>query len=84
MQNEIKTTDRSRAARSPVRVNRKTYLRLAIVLGWCGGHRFYCKKYPTAVLCLLFFWTGMPLIHAFFDILVFLAQPADEEGYQLI
>lgn len=72
--------------RKPQKVHRKTYLWLAGLTGWMGGHRFYSKKYRSALLCLLFFWTGVPLVNALVDIMIMLPKEKemDAEGYVFI
>lgn len=69
-----------RAARQKQPLNRKKYLLLAIFTGWCGGHRFYAKRYAVAILYLLFFWTGFPLAMTIIDILTVIPMKADEDG----
>lgn len=61
-------------------VNRKKYLYFLIFTGWCGGHMFYAKKYSTAWLYLLFFWTGFPTAMAIVDWLIWLPKKSDENG----
>ena len=41
-------------------VSRKTYIWLAVLTGWMGGHRFYTHQYKTALIYLLTCWTGFP------------------------
>lgn len=73
-----------RAARTEHLVCRKKYLLLAAVTGFMGGHRFYAKQYTTAVLYLLFFWTGFPLAMTIIDLMAALPKEADENGMILI
>lgn len=40
---------------------------LAAFLGGFGAHRFYLGKIPSAVLYLLFSWTGLPTLIAFVE-----------------
>lgn len=61
-------------------VNRKKYMYFLIFTGWCGGHHFYAKKYSTAWLYLLFFWTGFPAAMAIVDWLIWLPKKPDENG----
>lgn len=69
-----------RDSRQKQPLNRKKYLLLAIFTGWCGGHRFYAKRYVVAILYLLFFWTGFPLAMTIIDILTVIPMKADENG----
>lgn len=61
-------------------VSRKTYLLLAIFTGWMGGHRFYAKQYPTAILYLVLFWTGFPFAMTLIDLMIAIPKEADENG----
>lgn len=72
--------------REPIKVKRRTYLLLALMTGFFGGHRFYSKRYLSGILCLLFFWTGVPLVNAIVDIMIMLPKnkEMDEEGYVFI
>ena len=49
------------------RVNKYLYIVLAIFLGVFGAHQFYAKKYRKGIIYLLFCWTLIPEIIAFFD-----------------
>lgn len=35
---------------------------LLLTTGWFGGHHFYLKEPLLGWLCVLFFWTGLPLL----------------------
>ncbi len=61
-------------------VARKKDLWLALLTGWCGGHRFYAKQYFTAVLSVALFWTGIPGAMAIIDIMIALPKTPDKEG----
>lgn len=61
-------------------LDRKKYLLLAVFTGWMGGHRFYAKQYPTAILYLLLFWSGFPMAMTLIDLLVAIPKPVDEQG----
>ncbi|MCM1134169.1 MAG: NINE protein [Clostridium sp.] len=69
-----------REARELHSVSRKKYLLLAVFTGWMGGHRFYAKQYPTAILYLALFWTGFPFAMTLIDLMVALPKEADKEG----
>lgn len=40
---------------------------LAFFIGWAGIHKFYLGKSGAGVVYLLFFWTGIPALIAFFE-----------------
>ncbi len=69
-----------REAQSQIPLKKKTYLLLAIFTGWMGGHRFYAKQYPTAILYLILFWTGFPLAMTIIDLLIVIPKQVDEQG----
>ena len=68
-----------REAQSQIPLKKKTYLLLAIFTGWMGGHRFYAKQYPTAILYLILFWTGFPLAMTIIDLLIVKPKQAAEQ-----
>ncbi|MCL1587203.1 MAG: TM2 domain-containing protein [Actinomycetia bacterium] len=47
---------------------------LALFLGGVGAHHFYLGQTGLGILYLLFFWTFIPGIIAFFEALVFFFQ----------
>lgn len=47
---------------------------LAILLGWCGVHKFYLGKSSVGVLYLLFCWTGIPAIAGFIEGITYLCS----------
>lgn len=61
-------------------VNKRKYMWFLLLLGWCGGHQFYAKRYSVAWMYLLFFWTGFPTAMAIADWLVWLPKEPDEHG----
>lgn len=61
-------------------LDRKKYILLAVFTGWMGGHRFYAKQYPVAILYLLFFWTGFPMAMTLIDLLIAIPKPVDAQG----
>ncbi len=73
-----------RENREPSIVVRKKYLLLALFTGWMGGHRFYAKQYPTAILYLLLFWSGFPIAMTLIDLMVAIPKEADAEGKILL
>lgn len=52
--------------------DRITALILAFFLGGFGAHRFYLGQVGRGLLYLLFFWTLIPAIIAFVDLILFL------------
>lgn len=68
------------AGREPVAVNKKLYIVLAILTGWFGGHRFYCKHYRVGLLYLLLFWMGIGLYNTIIDLMVVIPMKPDENG----
>lgn len=70
--------------RQPVRVKRSTYLLVALLLGWCGGHRFLSKQYGLFVLYLLLFWTGFSAAMTIIDLLIAIPLPVSEDGYIMV
>ncbi len=65
-------------------VNKKKMLWLAVLLGWCGGHRFYSKRYVLGTLYLLFCWSGVPIAMTIIDLVELIPIPADENGNILV
>lgn len=49
--------------------NKRTGYLLALFLGVFGAHLFYYKKYVRAILYLLFFWTYVPILLGWIDML---------------
>ena len=69
-----------REARELHAVSRKKYLIIALLTGWMGGHRFYARQYPSAVLYLLLFWTGFPFAMTLIDLMIAIPKEPDENG----
>ena len=69
-----------REARELHSVSRKKYLIIALLTGWMGGHRFYARQYPSAVLYLLLFWTGFPFAMTLIDLMMAIPKEPDENG----
>ena len=65
-------------------VNKKVYLILSLLLGWCGIHRFYERRWLLGLFYLAFFWTFFPIFLCFTDFLIVLPMKADENGKVLI
>lgn len=54
---------------------------LALLLGSFGAHKFYLGQNKTAVLYLVFFWTGIPFILGIIDaIIILLNKQSDFTG----
>lgn len=66
--------------RTKHKVNKKKYILLCLLLGWCGGHRYYEKRYWLAAFYTLFFWTVIPFFLCVTDLLIVLPMKADENG----
>jgi TM2 domain-containing membrane protein YozV len=58
--------------------NREKALKLALTLGWLGGHRFYTGQTVSAVAYLMFFWTLIPGFLSLVDA-AFLAHMSDDD-----
>lgn len=69
-----------REARELYSVSRKKYLIIALLTGWMGGHRFYARQYPSAILYLLLFWTGFPFAMTLIDLMIAIPKEPDENG----
>lgn len=73
-----------KAARTLHAVNRKKYLWLTILLGWCGIHRFYEKRYVLGGIYLALCWTALPIALALVDWMIAVPKKADEDGNIMI
>lgn len=67
-------------AQAQIPLKKKTYIWLALLLGWAGAHRFYSKQYTTAVLYLLLCWSGFSFAMTVVDLMFALPKVADENG----
>lgn len=67
-----------------VAVHKALYIVLAIFLGGIGIHKFYEKKAAAGILYLLFCWTFIPLLIAFFEGIRAAFLPVDSNGYILL
>lgn len=59
-------------------IKREKAIRLALTLGWLGGHRFYTGQTVSALAYLLFFWTLIPGFLSLIDA-VFLVRMSDDD-----
>ena len=55
-----------------------TAVLLALFVGGIGAHKFYLGSIGLGILYLLFFWTGIPLIIALIEGIVYLRMSEDE------
>lgn len=55
-----------------------TAVLLALFLGGIGAHKFYLGSIGLGILYLLFFWTGIPLIIALIEGIVYLRMSEEE------
>jgi len=59
-------------------LNRDKALKLALTVGWLGGHRFYTGQTVSAIAYLVFFWTLIPVFLSLIDA-AFLARMSDDD-----
>lgn len=69
-----------REAKEKVSVRKKTYLLLALFTGIVGGHRFYTKKWATAILYLVTSWSGFSIAMTIVDLIIVIPMQPDENG----
>ena len=65
-------------------VNKITYCVLAFFLGGIGIHKFYAGKTGAGIAYILFSWTLIPGVIAFFEGIVGLTKQADSAGNIII
>lgn len=73
-----------RENRQKVALNKKKYLLVMLLLGWCGGHRFMAKQYVLGAVYLLLCWTGFSVAMTLIDLLIAIPLEADENGMVLV
>ena len=61
-------------------VNKVVFLIITFFLGHIGIQYFYVGKNFKGIMCLLFCWTFIPSIIAFFTFIITLFKPANEHG----
>ena len=71
-------------AREKILVSKKKLLWTALLLGWCGGHRFLLKQNILGMVYLCFCWTCFPIAMTIVDILEYIPLKADENGKVLV
>lgn len=59
-------------------LKREKAVKLALTLGWVGGHRFYTGQTVSALAYLAFFWTLIPGLLGLIDA-AFLARMSDDD-----
>lgn len=57
-----------------------TYIFLALFFGWFGAQFFYVKQTMLGTLCLLFFWTCVPLVVGWVMAFITLFRKPDKDG----
>ncbi len=71
-------------ARDKVRIKKKKLILVALLLGWCGVHRFMLKQKILGMVYLCFCWTIFPVCMTIVDIIEYIPMKPDEEGYILV
>lgn len=71
-------------ARDKILVSKKRLIWTAVLLGWCGGHRFLLKQNILGMVYLCFCWTCFPIAMTIVDILEYIPLKADENGKVLV
>ncbi|MGU3374655.1 TM2 domain-containing protein [Chryseobacterium sp. M5A1_1a] len=59
-----------------------TAIILALFLGGLGIHRFYLGQNIKGILYLLFCWTFVPTLIAFFDFLIFITMSEERFNHK--
>ncbi|MEN9810248.1 MAG: hypothetical protein RLZZ488_1815 [Pseudomonadota bacterium] len=59
-------------------LSREKAVKLALVLGWAGAHRFYTHQTVSGIAYLLFCWTLIPGLLSLIDA-AFLARMSDDD-----
>ena len=71
-------------ARDKILVSKKKLLWTALLLGWCGGHRFMLKQRVLGFVYLAFCWTIFPICMTLVDIIEYIPMKPDENGNILV
>jgi TM2 domain-containing membrane protein YozV len=62
------------------RVNKVTYIILAVLFGWIGVHEFYAGHTGAGILSLLFCWTYIPFIAGIIKAIAAATKKAESDG----
>ena len=71
-------------AREKVRIKKKTLILVALLLGWCGVHRFMLRQKWLGLVYLCFCWTVFPVCMTIVDIIEYIPMKPDENGNILV
>ena len=71
-------------ARDKILISKKKLLWTALLLGWCGGHRFMLKQRVLGFVYLAFCWTIFPICMTLVDIIEYIPMKPDENGNILV
>ena len=71
-------------ARERVLISKKKLMWTALLLGWCGGHRFMLKQKWVGLLYLVLCWTSFPIAMTIVDFLQYIPMKPDENGNILV
>ncbi len=58
--------------------SRTTAILLVLFLGWMGAHKFYLKQTGWGVLYLLFFWTAIPTLVSWVELIILILMGDSE------
>lgn len=61
-------------ALAPGRKSRAAAVLLALFLGGVGAHKFYLGRIGWGVVYLLFFWTFIPALAAFIEMIIYITM----------
>lgn len=78
--NENKNEDNAPLIHRGRVVNKVVYCLLAFFFGWFGAHKFYAGQAGAGFVYLIFCWTCIPALIAFFEFLFALFKSSDAEG----
>ena len=71
-------------AREKILISKKKLIWTAVLLGWCGGHRFMLKQKTLGFVYLAFCWTCFPVCMTIVDIIEYIPLKPDETGTILV
>ena len=64
--------------------NKNAYCLITFLLGWLGINKLYTGKVSEGLICLLFFWTGIPFILSLIEFFKTINKRTDSFGNILI